>query len=163
MCVCDENLLPGMKMFRKTLTFRKTSRKIIDIYVSAALVACPRFPFMHDANLQFCKQSVHSLAPKIQIFITHRIDILYYPRINVFVSVCRTSPANPLHISYHTLSTIKKNHSPPLHLPQLCHRSPSAAASPVPQSILRISLTTRQHDSLTHWLNCSPQQRSSPA
>ncbi len=36
-CVCDENLLTGMKMFRETLTFRKTSRKILDIYVSAAL------------------------------------------------------------------------------------------------------------------------------
>ncbi len=36
-CVCDENLLAGMKMFRKTLTFRETSRKILDIYVSAAL------------------------------------------------------------------------------------------------------------------------------
>jgi hypothetical protein len=35
--VCDENLLAGMKMFRKTLTFRKTRRKILDIYVSAAL------------------------------------------------------------------------------------------------------------------------------
>jgi hypothetical protein len=32
--VCDENLLAGMKMFRETLTFCKTSRKILDIYVS---------------------------------------------------------------------------------------------------------------------------------
>ncbi len=37
LCVCDENLLAGMKMFRETLTFRETSRKILDIYVSAAL------------------------------------------------------------------------------------------------------------------------------
>jgi hypothetical protein len=37
-CVCDENLLAGMKMFRETLTFRKTSRKILDINVSAALL-----------------------------------------------------------------------------------------------------------------------------
>jgi hypothetical protein len=29
LCVCDENLLVGMKMFRETLTFRKTSRKIL--------------------------------------------------------------------------------------------------------------------------------------
>ncbi len=36
-CVCDENLLAGMKMFRETLTFRETSRKILDINVSAAL------------------------------------------------------------------------------------------------------------------------------
>ncbi len=36
--MCDENLLAGMKMFRKTLTFRETSRKILDIYVSAALI-----------------------------------------------------------------------------------------------------------------------------
>ncbi len=36
-CVCDENLLAGMKMFRETLTFRKTSCKILDINVSAAL------------------------------------------------------------------------------------------------------------------------------
>ncbi len=35
--MCDENLLAGMKMFRETLTFCKTSRKILDIYVSAAL------------------------------------------------------------------------------------------------------------------------------
>jgi hypothetical protein len=34
--MCDENLLAGMKMFRKTLTFRETSRKILDINVSAA-------------------------------------------------------------------------------------------------------------------------------
>ncbi len=27
-----------MKMFRETLTFRETSRKILDIYVSAALL-----------------------------------------------------------------------------------------------------------------------------
>ncbi len=33
----DENLLAGMKMFRETLTFRETSRKILNIYVSAAL------------------------------------------------------------------------------------------------------------------------------
>jgi hypothetical protein len=26
--VCDENLIAGMKMFRETLTFRETSRKI---------------------------------------------------------------------------------------------------------------------------------------
>ncbi len=38
--MCDENLLAGMKkMFRETLTFRKTSRKILDINVSAALQA----------------------------------------------------------------------------------------------------------------------------
>ena len=36
-CVCDENLLAGMKMFHEMLTFRETSRKILDIYVSAAL------------------------------------------------------------------------------------------------------------------------------
>jgi hypothetical protein len=36
-CVCDENLLAGMKMFCETLTFCETSRKILDIYVSAAL------------------------------------------------------------------------------------------------------------------------------
>ncbi len=41
-CVCDENLLVGMKMFRETLTFRETSRKILDIYVSAALSAMYR-------------------------------------------------------------------------------------------------------------------------
>jgi hypothetical protein len=35
--VCDENLLAGMKMFREMLTFRETSRKILDINVSAAL------------------------------------------------------------------------------------------------------------------------------
>jgi hypothetical protein len=35
--MCDENLLAGMKMFRKTLTFHETSRKILDINVSAAL------------------------------------------------------------------------------------------------------------------------------
>ncbi len=35
--MCDENLLAGMKMFLKTLTFCKTSRKILDIYVSAAV------------------------------------------------------------------------------------------------------------------------------
>ncbi len=35
----DENLLAGMKMFRKTLLFCKTSRKILDINVSAALQA----------------------------------------------------------------------------------------------------------------------------
>ncbi len=39
LCVCDENLLARMKMFRETLTFRETSRKILDIYVSAALIA----------------------------------------------------------------------------------------------------------------------------
>ncbi len=38
-CVCDENLLAGVKMFREMLTFHKTSRKILDIYVSAALPA----------------------------------------------------------------------------------------------------------------------------
>ncbi len=37
LCMCDENLLAGMKMFRETLTFRETSRKILDINVSAAL------------------------------------------------------------------------------------------------------------------------------
>ncbi len=36
-CVCDENLLAGMKMFHKMLTFCKTSRKILDNNVSAAL------------------------------------------------------------------------------------------------------------------------------
>ena len=35
--MCDENLLTGMKMFRKTLTFCETSRKILDINISAAL------------------------------------------------------------------------------------------------------------------------------
>jgi hypothetical protein len=40
--VCDENLLAGMKMFRETLTFRKTSRKILDINVSAALLGVCR-------------------------------------------------------------------------------------------------------------------------
>ncbi len=35
--MCDENLLAGMKMFRKMLTFCETSHKILDIYVSAAL------------------------------------------------------------------------------------------------------------------------------
>ncbi len=38
LCMCDENLLTGMKMFREMLTFRETSRKILDIYVSAALL-----------------------------------------------------------------------------------------------------------------------------
>jgi hypothetical protein len=37
--MCDENLLAGMKMFRKTLTFCKTSHKILDINVSTALKA----------------------------------------------------------------------------------------------------------------------------
>jgi hypothetical protein len=37
--VCDENLLAGMKMFREMLTFHETSRKILDINVSAALQA----------------------------------------------------------------------------------------------------------------------------
>ncbi len=40
LCVCDKNLLAGMKMFRETLTFHETSRKILDIYVSAALFGC---------------------------------------------------------------------------------------------------------------------------
>jgi hypothetical protein len=36
--VCDENQLAGMKMFHETLTFCETSCKILDIYVSAALL-----------------------------------------------------------------------------------------------------------------------------
>ncbi len=47
-CVCDENLLAGMKMFRETLTFRKTSRKILDIYVSAALLRIGGYRIIFD-------------------------------------------------------------------------------------------------------------------
>ncbi len=53
--MCDENLLAGMKMFRERLTFRETSRKILDIYVSAALFPVSNFcyPQLYDGiNLE---------------------------------------------------------------------------------------------------------------
>jgi hypothetical protein len=51
--VRDENLLAGMKMFRETLTFCKTSRKILDIYVSAALL---------DFLIRTYVQKLHTIA-----------------------------------------------------------------------------------------------------
>ncbi len=53
-CVCDENLLVGMKKFRETLTFCETSRKILDIYVSAALNH-PAFLFCGARNQEIKK------------------------------------------------------------------------------------------------------------
>ncbi len=44
----DENLLAGMKMFRETLTFRETSRKILDINVPAALMVFAPYPILRN-------------------------------------------------------------------------------------------------------------------
>ncbi len=76
--VCDENLLVGMKMIRETLAFCETSRKILDIYVSTALLqvnpgcaglpdgssrytcfawaggTCPRFAWAGGTFFQLC-------------------------------------------------------------------------------------------------------------
>ncbi len=57
--MCDENLLAGVKMFRETLTFCETSRKILDIYVSAAHIIfyvkqkldAPKSTYRHNAQI----------------------------------------------------------------------------------------------------------------
>ena len=43
--MCDENLLAGMKMFRETLTFRETSRKIIFMFPLGYSVG-PKYEFV---------------------------------------------------------------------------------------------------------------------
>jgi hypothetical protein len=57
-CVCDENLLAGIKMLHETLTFRETSRKILDIYVSTALYLLFYVWFL-CTNLNICYLGLH--------------------------------------------------------------------------------------------------------
>jgi hypothetical protein len=106
---------------------------------------CPRFPFMHAVNLQFCEQSVH-FWPQRSTYSQPAEITFCVP--DVFVCVCWTSSAKPRCIVlYHNydirkytplccaatcvIATRRRIHtSPPTSPPP-----PSATATPVPHRL----------------------------
>ncbi len=68
------------------------------VFYGSFVTACPRFPFMCAAILQFCASAVHFLVPKIHIFSTCRYDVLCPRSVLVCVSEMLCEPP-----SYHTL------------------------------------------------------------